>query len=402
MAITRSPVSASSPQLRFSTTKTSGLSLSLRIASSFAPAAPSSKMSRPRATTIGTTQISDDIVIGFGGPGLDGPKTVWARSQREVKGPGRLRSHLALKLDVPRRPLAEQARLPVRQRTNPRLGMEGQLDIAAEIALRSRCCRRSNARLSAVREVRLTRDFAPRQRGHNRSHPIATMPTRAAARNSSTARSGAAAHKFASAIGRMLRRSAIGACRRKSTRFGARPCEAGSRASCRGKRAEPLASGGLHQVLYAPAGDKRRTIALANEPFDHRHGLAELSVAKTPACFPTNPRRPEGSASPVTTSRQPSFSGMISQAHSHRRIGPLRYSRTWKIRQFSCHSPNSSSHRAQNGPALPWTKRRTRPSPSTRSSKRKGAKPFNSQRRAVSETNGQIAAAGLAKRRSWR
>ena len=41
MAITRSPVSASRAQLRFSTTKTSGLSLSLRIASSSLPFAPS-------------------------------------------------------------------------------------------------------------------------------------------------------------------------------------------------------------------------------------------------------------------------------------------------------------------------------------------------------------------------
>jgi AraC-like DNA-binding protein len=35
---------------------------------------------------------------------------------------------------------------------------------------------------------RLTRDFAPRQRGHNRSQLIARMPFRAAAKNSSMAR----------------------------------------------------------------------------------------------------------------------------------------------------------------------------------------------------------------------
>src|SRR5271157_1683019 len=55
MAITRSPVSASWAQLRFSTTKTHGLSLSLRITNSSLPFAPSSRMSRPRATSVGMT-----------------------------------------------------------------------------------------------------------------------------------------------------------------------------------------------------------------------------------------------------------------------------------------------------------------------------------------------------------
>src|SRR5271157_4888306 len=77
--------------------------------------------------------VAADFAVNFRAR-LDGPKTVWARSQREVKGPGRLRRDLALKLDVPRRALAEHAHLPVRQRTNPGLGMEGQLDVAAEIA----------------------------------------------------------------------------------------------------------------------------------------------------------------------------------------------------------------------------------------------------------------------------
>ena|SRR5271166_1627097 len=92
---------------------------------------------------------------------------------------------------------------------------------------------------------------------------------------------------------------------------------------------------------------------------------------------------------PTSASGAAALSGLL-------RRGVIRYSRTWKRRRFSCHSPKSSSHRAENGPTLPWTKRRTRPSPSTRSSNRKGAKRFNSQRRAVSEMNGHIAAAGLA------
>ena len=78
--------------------------------------------------------VGADVAINFAAR-LDGPKTVRPRRQGEIKGLGRLRRNLALKLDVPRRARAEHAHLPVRQRTNPRLGMEGQLDVAAEIAL---------------------------------------------------------------------------------------------------------------------------------------------------------------------------------------------------------------------------------------------------------------------------
>ena len=46
----------------------------------------------------------------------------------------------------------------------------------------------------------------------------------------------------------------------------------------RAKRIESLAGGGLHQVLDAPARDKRGTVALANDPLDPRRSLAELSV----------------------------------------------------------------------------------------------------------------------------
>ena len=104
------------------------------------------------------------------------------------------------------------------------------------------------------------------------------MPFRAAARNSSTAWSGGADHSFASAIGRMLRRSTIGACRRKSMRFGAKSMRGRIAREFRAKRIESLAGGGLHQVLSAPARDKRGTVALANDPLDPRRSLAELSV----------------------------------------------------------------------------------------------------------------------------
>ena len=46
----------------------------------------------------------------------------------------------------------------------------------------------------------------------------------------------------------------------------------------RRKRVESLAGGRLHQVLGAPARDKRGTAAIANEPLDRRQSLAELGV----------------------------------------------------------------------------------------------------------------------------
>src|SRR5271155_4620224 len=46
----------------------------------------------------------------------------------------------------------------------------------------------------------------------------------------------------------------------------------------RAKRIESLAGGRLHQVLDAPARDKRGTVAFANDPLDPRRSLAELSV----------------------------------------------------------------------------------------------------------------------------
>ena len=125
---------------------------------------------------------------------------------------------------------------------------------------------------------RLTRDFAPRQRGQSSSHPIATTPFRAAARNNSTAWSGGADHSFASAIGAHAaqiddRRMAqvIDEVRRKSMR--GRVAR-----EFRAKRIESLAGGGLRQVLDAPARDERGTVALANDPLDPRRSLAELSV----------------------------------------------------------------------------------------------------------------------------
>src|SRR4029077_6877410 len=46
----------------------------------------------------------------------------------------------------------------------------------------------------------------------------------------------------------------------------------------RAKRIESLAGGGLHEVVGAPAWDKRGTVALANDPLDPRCRFAELGV----------------------------------------------------------------------------------------------------------------------------
>ena len=45
-----------------------------------------------------------------------------------------------------------------------------------------------------------------------------------------------------------------------------------------GKRIEALSGSRLRQVLNAPAGDKRGTLALTNDPLDPRRSLAELSI----------------------------------------------------------------------------------------------------------------------------
>jgi hypothetical protein len=46
----------------------------------------------------------------------------------------------------------------------------------------------------------------------------------------------------------------------------------------RAKRIEPLAVGGLRQVLHAPAGNKRGPVALANDPLEPGRSFAELGV----------------------------------------------------------------------------------------------------------------------------
>ena len=90
----------------------------------------------------------------------------------------------------------------------------------------------------------------------------------------------------------------------------------------RAKRIESLAGGGLSLILDPPARDERGTVALANDPLDPATALP-YSASKRPACFPTKPKKPAGSARPVTISRHPSPSATSSQPHSHRRIGPF-------------------------------------------------------------------------------
>ena len=134
MAITRSPVSASLAQLRSSTTKARGLSLSLRIASSFLPFASSSRMSEPRATSVGMIP-SAPMSRSASSPASTVRKRYGPGANDSSKTLGGARRNLALKLDMPRGALPEQTHLPVREGTNPRRGVESQLDVAAEIAL---------------------------------------------------------------------------------------------------------------------------------------------------------------------------------------------------------------------------------------------------------------------------
>ena len=68
--------------------------------------------------------------------------------QRE--GLARLRRHLGLKLHVRGRALSEQAQFAFGQRTQPRLGMKSQLDVAGEIALVIDVARRA---VGAVRQI---------------------------------------------------------------------------------------------------------------------------------------------------------------------------------------------------------------------------------------------------------
>ncbi len=96
-------------------------------------------------------------------------------------------------------------------------------------------------------------------------------------------------------------------------RFGPRACEAGSRASSapsassRWRAAGSTRSSTLQPGTSAEPSLSRmiRSIPAAALP---------NSASKMPACFPTKPKRPAGSAMPVMISRQPSPSAMSSQS----------------------------------------------------------------------------------------
>ena len=99
------------------------------------------RMAVRRKRNIGTARrdlrddaVGADIGIGFAA-GLDGAKAIGAGRQCQRKAFVRPRRHLGLELDVRRGGLAEHAQLALRQRTKPRLGTKGELDVAGEIAL---------------------------------------------------------------------------------------------------------------------------------------------------------------------------------------------------------------------------------------------------------------------------
>jgi hypothetical protein len=74
-----------------------------------------------------------DVGIGAGA-GFHRAEAVGARPQCHGETLARTRGDFGLKFDVRGRALPEQAQLALRQRPQPRPGMEGQLDIAGEIA----------------------------------------------------------------------------------------------------------------------------------------------------------------------------------------------------------------------------------------------------------------------------
>jgi hypothetical protein len=77
--------------------------------------------------------VALDIGVGFAA-GLDGAKAVGAWRQCQRKGFVRPCRHFGLKRDVRGGGLAEHAQLALGQRTKPRLGTKGELDVAGEIA----------------------------------------------------------------------------------------------------------------------------------------------------------------------------------------------------------------------------------------------------------------------------
>ena len=269
-------VSASMAQLRFSTTKTSGLSLSLRIASWFPPLACSNKILasvRHHRRVIPSAPMSRSASA----PTSTRAKPVGPRRQRRVKGLGRARRNLALKFDMPRGALAQHTHLPIRQRTYPGRGMESQLDVAAEIAFvvdvarEAMCAFRqvlkpahAGLRAAAARAEQLPshrHDALPRRR-QKQLHRIVGLgrPQRRQRRRTNAAQ-----------IDDRRMPKVIDEVRPKSMR-GRIAREFGP------QRIESLAGGGLRQVLNAPAGDKRGTLALANDPLDRRRRLAGLSI----------------------------------------------------------------------------------------------------------------------------
>ena len=191
----------------------------------------------------------------------------------------------------------------------------------------------------------------------------------------------------------MPRSATIGACRRKSTRFTASPCEAGSRAnSAASASSRSRAAGSTEFSTLVPGtcaglslARMSRSIATMDLP---------NATSMIPACRAANPKSPGVSAMPVKITRQPSPSATSSQPlpTPHRTSGILEPGKGGDFLPFAkiplpAHPKRTSL--AMGGP-------RTRPCASTRSSDRKGEKPVSSERRAVSETKGHIDAG------SWR
>jgi hypothetical protein len=220
--------------------------------------------------------IGADVVIRFGAS-LDGAKPIGARRQFQIKTLGGMRRNLALKLDMPRGALPQQAHLAVGKWTNPGRGMESQLDVAAEIALIvdvaggamrafGQVLKSAHAglRATAARAEQLPshRHDAFARRGQEHLDCMVGRRRPEFRQRHGTNAAQIDDRRMPQIVDEVWRKSMRSGIARE---FGA-------------ERIESLAGGGLRQVLDAPAGKKRGTVALANEPLDRRRGLGELGV----------------------------------------------------------------------------------------------------------------------------
>ena len=134
MAMTRSPVSASFAQSRSSMTKNSGRSVSLWMTNSPCGSASRSSDVAVPGDDLGDRAVVADLGIDFRA-GFDGAEPVRARRQRHREALVACAATSAWKRTCGVEPWPSRHSSPFGSGRSHRLGMEGQLDIAGEVAL---------------------------------------------------------------------------------------------------------------------------------------------------------------------------------------------------------------------------------------------------------------------------